>query len=199
MRGLWLVSYVALWILFLAVALVLVSILRNQGVLYTSIKAATPRLEAAPSALKPGQTLPLVTWQTLAGESRTLAELRGVKLAIALVSPSCKPCIEYLLKLGVRQASPDPLDPGLKRTVIVSLGDLPGTARLLEQAQLPSTVPVFVDVQREVAERWGISTTPTTVIVDEELRVVRQVFGRRVDHAPHGLEPNGNVAVVAPR
>jgi hypothetical protein len=44
---------------------------------------------------------------------------------------------------------------------------------------------VFLDPAKEVAEKWGITGTPSSVIVDEQLRVVRQVFGIETNHAAH--------------
>jgi hypothetical protein len=41
-------------------------------------------------------------------------------------------------------------------------------------------IRVVIDSRQTVIQQWGIHALPATVIVDEQLRVVRQVFGGSV-------------------
>jgi Redoxin len=186
MSGLWLVSYVALWILFLAVAIVLISVLHNLGVVYASLKMVAPMRQPS-SNLMPGQALPEVTWLTLDGQSKSIAAFKGSKRAFAVVSPDCAPCVDYVRQLALRNHEIDPIDSDVHEVVIVSQGDLDGTKRLLEKAEVDSELTVMLDVRREVTDKWGITGTPTTVIVDEQLRVVRQLFGGLTATATHSV------------
>lgn len=177
MTGLWLVSYIALWILFLLVVVVLLSVLRNLGVIYESISALTPRLHSAPTKLKAGEVLPPLTWQTLSGDEKSLSEFRGAKAAISVVSPTCGPCRDFLKNIVEDGHQPDPLDQSVRNRLIVSVGDIAMTRELITQIGLSRDVPVLVDAKNRVATEWGITSTPMTVIVDDQLRVVRQLFG----------------------
>lgn len=49
MSGLWLVSYIALWLLFLVVAVALLSVLRNLGVIYESLRYLRQQARESPS------------------------------------------------------------------------------------------------------------------------------------------------------
>jgi redoxin len=183
--SIWIVSYIALWVVLLIVTVILVSVLRNLGIVYRSLEALSPAANRAPTALKAGDRLPDVTWQTLAGDPVTLGNLNSRRQAVALVSPSCEPCLAYLREIAEEARDPDPLDPSVRLGVIVSFGDATGTKRFLSKVgKLPADVRVVVDSSREVSSKWGITATPTTVIVDDELRVVRQVFGDRNNHGP---------------
>ena len=178
------------------------SVLRNIGVIYGSLAALGPQQRQL-SALTTGQAVPDVAWQTLAGETRRVSTLRGVKRAITLVSPTCSSCVDYLRSVAEREHAPDPTDPTVTHRVIVSLGDLPGTLRLFESAavaadSLPDDVTVLIDPERETAKAWGMAATPSTIILDEQMRVVRQFIGagepperRAVASAPVGHEHIG--------
>jgi hypothetical protein len=185
MSGLWLVSYIALWILFLVVAVVLISVLRNLGIIYESLRAPSSDQRPAPSSLTTGQRVPEVTWRTLAGHAKTVSEMTGVRQAFALVSPDCAPCLDYMKELSEGTRDLDPLDSTLRDWVVVSIGDHDGTARLAKRAGIPANVQVLVDSDRQVVAKWGISRTPSLVIVDEQLRVVRQIFSAEMQSDSH--------------
>jgi len=176
MTGLWLVSYVALWVFLLIIAVALLSVLRNLGVIYESLAdSRTPT--ADPTKLVAGASLPALALRTLAGSAVDLAAFRGTKTAFSVISPQCAPCHLLLRDIAAGRGVVDPLDPSVRQRVILSVGDLAATAALVGRLQLPGDLPVLVDAGRDIEERWGITSTPTTVIVDEQLRVVRRLLG----------------------
>jgi len=184
MTGLWLVSYVALWLLFLAVAAALVAVLHNVGVLYDAVNRAGER-GTRYSSLDTGQVLPEVTWRTLAGNPMKSSALKGTRQAIVIVSPTCAPCVEHLKEIITGDRDLDPLDSTLQRHTVVCLGDADTATTFLEKVGVTGDGTVLIDRDRELTRRWGISTTPTTVIVDDELRVVRQVYGTEAEPTAH--------------
>ena len=196
MSGLWLISYVALWILVLAVAVVQVSVLRNLGVVYEAFRARPSEPRALPSALTAGQRLPDVTWRTLAGQAVPVSEWMGSKRAFTLVSPDCAPCLDYMKELSEGTRDLDPLDSTVKEWVVVSIGSQDGTTVLAQRAGVPANVPILLDSDREVVAKWGIRRTPTVVVVDDQLRVVRQVFDAETRSSTNGLEPQGTLERV---
>ncbi len=177
MSGLWLLSYLALWGLFLVVALALLTVLRNLGVIYQSLANRASDGNSFPTKLVPGSQLPELKLRSLQGGTDRLTLPRGQKTAVVIVSPRCSPCHSLLREIAAGLRPLDPLDPAVVNLVAISTGDIAATAAFAEQVQLPSSVRFLVDTERLVAQKWGITTTPSTVILDEHLRVVRHIFG----------------------
>lgn len=175
MTGFWLISYITLWLLFLIIAVALLSVLHNLGVIYESIKAQ--RIQQVPSKLSVGDSLPEVTLPTLGGEMLSTSALLGDKAAFLVVSPTCSPCHEHLRTLATAQTTVDPLDPDLRHFAVISVGDGDRTRHFIERVGLSREIPVFLDTDSLIAIAWGTTATPTTVIVDAQMKVVRQVFG----------------------
>lgn len=176
MSGLWLVSYIALWILFLVLAIVLLSVLRNLGAVYELLGTQRPPLEEF-SKFSAGEMVPALELPTLSGERRSTAAFQGATTAFLVVSPGCDPCQELLKELALRPSAPYPRDPAIRQHVIVSIADTTTTSALLEQIGLNSHFPVLVDSEDQVRDRWGIDRTPTTLIVDAQARFLRQSTG----------------------
>jgi hypothetical protein len=186
--GLWLTSYIVLWVLLLAMAVVLVSTLRNLGVVYSLVSsgAAFTSPGRKPSTLKQGEVVPDATWFTASGEPTPVSTYRGSKMAFAVVSPSCASCGGFL-EMAVEDG-PDPLDDYLRDFTVISLGSVIQTSQFLDdlRAKGMSTakLSVLYDDHGEVLRRWGFTTTPAMVVIDEEMRMVRQVFGGRQRPSP---------------
>lgn len=141
MSGLWLISYVALWVLFLIVAIVLLAVLHNLGVIHQSMVAARQSTihlaNPAPTRLVAGEALPELTLGTLTGEPRALGDFQGAKTAFLVVSPNCSPCHTALKDIATGRRAPDPLDPTVRHVVAVSTGDYRATAELAERVAWP--------------------------------------------------------------
>ena len=176
MSGIWLISYAALWILFLAVAVVQLVVLRNLGVLYDHLGQQELRLPP-PSRLVAGEPLPEIALATLDGRAVSTADWRGRKLAISLVSGECGSCRQFLIELAANHAAPDPLDPTVTERVIVGIGPEARARTLLADVALAPTA-LFLDRTGAVGSGWGISSTPMTVVIDDESKVVRHILGK---------------------
>jgi len=140
---------VALWLLLLAVAVVLVSVLRNLGVMTEALRT----LKASPAdrfKLKPGKTVPDVALRMVSGEPVHVSALMKQPTAFAIVSPGCKPCHLLLESLAARDTSADPLGIGVRQTVVVSVGAVEDTLSLLTQLDIPSSIPVLVDAESQI-------------------------------------------------
>lgn len=175
MSGLWLVSYIALWILFLVIAVVLLSVLRNLGTIYTALQQpAMP--EPPPLNLTAGQPVPALQLQHISGEPATLTAFRGQPTAFVVISPGCGPCHDVLGALSHGTALEENGLSGRQR-VVISLGSGPETAPLIQQVGLPPNIPVLIDLDHSLRDQWGIRTTPTTVIVDEQLIFRQHMVG----------------------
>lgn len=172
MSGLWLVSYVGLWLLFLIVAVVLVSVLRNLGDLAETLKNSNRPRDTI--TLVVGQTTPILVFQTLDGTTLSTSDLQGQPTTYAVVSPSCGPCqmlFETLMNGAALAVFPDRV-----RRVIISTGSSAETWASLE-AKLPADVLVLLDTDNQAAESWGARSTPTFVSLDAEGRYQKHTVG----------------------
>lgn len=179
MTGVWLVSYIVLWVLLLLIALVLVSILRNMGTLFDTLQKWQPMGEP-PVNLVAGEPVTDIQLHTLSGEERTISTFQGVPTTIAIISPGCGPCRELMQTV----ARGEPMLPTAQaaQQIIVSTGSVTETATLVQQTALPSTVPVLIDHQQALSNQWGISSTPTIVQLDERMYFVDHTVGWSVSH-----------------
>lgn len=167
MSDVWLVSYVALWVLFLVVAVVLLSVLRNLGTVYEAMQQPHPA-PSEPIKLTAGEPLPDLVLEDLSGEGVSLATFRGQRSAFMVISPGCGPCRNLLEALAAPAHSSIDHFSAAQR-VVISTGSGPTTADLIQTVGLSPQVPVLIDQGQSVLERWGVSSTPTTVVVDEHL------------------------------
>ena len=176
MTGLWLVSYIALWLLFLLIAAVLLSILRNLGVIFEQLSQLQPKR----SNLEEGQALPEVVLRTPEGETVSTSEWRGTATAFAIISPGCGPCHDYLEQLATDDTVLHLPDATVPEYAILSLGDAPQTQELLQSLDRRAELerfPLLLDTKGQIMDMWGIAATPTTVVVDEQMTVTNQLFG----------------------
>ena len=181
MTGIWLVSYIALWIFFLVMATVLLVMLRNPGVFFNSL-AISPQydLDKLSSKIIPGKILPELTIQTLTGDYIQISSLRGMKTAFFVISPDCPVCVKLLKEIAENGTEPDLLGPTVRRQVIVSLGDISDTNEIIRKAGLNQNIPVLVDVDSNVLTGWDIKGTPTKIIVDDRLEVMNVIFNKEI-------------------
>jgi len=176
LSGFWLVSYISLWILFIVVSIVLVSVLRNLGVIYQSLERSM-HLEPAPTKLSSGQKLPDLILQGQSGEEVSLSSLNGREVAISIVGLRCSACTEFLRAIANGESVVDPLDDSLKERIIIGIGEVSEVRGLIRNTGLDDRFPILFDALGTVEKEWGITSIPTTVIVDKDWKVVRQLLG----------------------
>lgn len=167
MSGLWLISYIALWILFLVVALLLISVLYHLGIIYNRID----KRSAPATKLTAGKPLPDVVLQTLDGNQIRTSQFHGSQSAFVVISPGCSGCVRVLKALA---AGEKVVESPLLHTVIVSMRDISATLEMVRQVRLPEDYLVLVDTQNIVERAWGVRMTPVIVEVDNEHKISRQ-------------------------
>jgi peroxiredoxin len=167
MNGIWLISYIALWALVLLLVIVLVGALRHIGILYRRGGQGAPA-----TTLKAGDALPDAPIRNIQGEATRISRFRGTPTRFLIVSPQCSGC-----KAILEQLAHLPLDADRGQIVVLSMADLAETISLTSDLQLPSIYPVLLDPDGFVREKWGITATPLTVVVDQDLKVTHQFVG----------------------
>ena len=164
--GAWLVSFYVLCAVIAALGLLVLSGLRNMGAIYDSLSLLPGNVGSRASSLTAGQLAPEITWQALDGSLVCLADLGGVRREITFVSPSCRPCVAVMQELAASSKS---------SAVVVSFGDVGSTLELARSTGVDESMMVLlVDPTGAARHRWGISATPTTVVLDDQSRVLRQ-------------------------
>ena len=173
MEGIWLVSYVALWLL-LALGVVVASLLRNLGLLATAVQQLKSGTQDT-LLLEAGTLAPELPLTTLDGQPTTLAAQRGALAVLVFVSPGCGPCHDLLL--ARQHGAPLLADlPPATQPVLVSLGDSAATQSLLNDVPFADGITLLAEPTL-ARERWGVRSTPTTVLLDAEGRYLRHQLG----------------------
>lgn len=174
MEGFWLVSHLAVWLLVLALAVVVVSLLRNVGVLAAVVKQLQSGVQDT-LLLEAGMPAPELPLTTLAGQATELSLYKGAPKALLFVSPGCGPCHDMLQALERGEPALPELPSGTT-AVLVSLGDATATQGLM--AEVPFTAgPVLLVDPTALQARWGVRSTPTIVLLDAEGRYLRHQIG----------------------
>jgi hypothetical protein len=176
MTGIWLISYLALWILVVIVAVVLLLMVRSLSIVVEKLQA----LQAAPepaTTLSVGETLPDVALRARDGMLHAIHRFRGADTAVVIITPGCGPCRDVLAEVSQHPNAPDPLHLHVFQTVLICIGDMNEAEQELTQAGVPATVPVFFDSDNKVQSSWGIHGTPTMIILSPDFQVVRASAG----------------------
>ncbi len=184
MSGLWLISYVALWILFLVMALLLIGLLHLVGEIYKAMS-----LEPPVTSLKKDEEAPEIVLQDLKGKRATTEQFRGRITAFVIVSEGCSHCHKLLEEMA--NAKKELSKSSMPQVVLLSLDGLTKTKQLINQFELTGIFVTLADPTGELRKKWGVTSIPTTVLVDENMKVYRQ-FGGEVlltsELAAYGLE-----------
>lgn len=171
MSGIWLVSYVALWILVLIIAVVLISVLHHIGVLYGKLEGER---HPPPTALSSGEVLPEVTFSRLNGELVPLSRFLGRPVAFLVISPGCSGCLGALQSFANNH--PHDTESPIETPVIVGLNDMTAISEMIQQVQLPPLYQVFMDMGSTIEKKWGVKLTPILIEANEELKLSRQTI-----------------------
>ena len=119
-----------------------------------------------PNVAHQGLRLPNMTLQTLAGETRTLQDLRGKPVVVNLWATWCPPCRREMPAL-MRFAETNPQ----VAVVLVNQGEEAATvAAYLQQEKLPSHA-VWLDPHSDMGGFVGQRALPTTLFFDGQGRL----------------------------
>lgn len=173
MSGLWLVSYVALWVLFLVTAFALLSVLRNMGELAEALK----RLNAPHDTvtLVAGHAAPIVALQAANGALVATTDFRGQPTTVAVISPGCGPCRSFAEALADGMTLT--IFPTNTQRVVISTASVDEMKESLSGMIFPPDVTVLFDTSGSAAEQWGARSTPTFITLDADGRYLAHTVG----------------------
>jgi methylamine dehydrogenase accessory protein MauD len=87
MEGIWLISYIVLWLVVLALIVLVLLLYRQLGIMYLGTAEGVSR-----DGLNRGTSAPDFTLTDQYGHPQRLAAMRGKPAALLFGSPSCGPC-----------------------------------------------------------------------------------------------------------
>jgi len=121
--------------------------------------------QGAPQLLKPGDTPPDFTLLLPDGRYTTLAELKGRPVLINFWATWCPPCRAEMPEL--LQAARDYPDLAM---LAVNVAEKPAlVSQFAEQFRMD--VPVVVDPQGAISDRYGVRGLPTSIFLDADGKI----------------------------
>lgn len=118
------------------------------------------------------QTTPLIDWQDLQGQRWTTANLKGKAVVVNFWATWCAPCKEELPSLQTLHeiSGGNPVVIGVNVREPASR-----VSRYLQSTGLD--LPVVLDVQGLLAQQWGVTVYPTTVLIGADGKARWRVQG----------------------
>lgn len=166
MSGVWLASFVVLWMLVLVMGFLLAGALRQLGLIQLRL-GDDPGALITDTGLERGTRAPDFTaLETGTGQSLTLSSLPNKPRLIVFLSPSCLSCRELVPGLNeVRATRGREFD-----FLVVCRGDVESCRGFASMNRLHA--PMVVDTNGQVEKDFAVSVTPFAYLLDHEGRVV---------------------------
>ena len=121
---------------------------------------------AVPAGLKVGESAPEINLEDLEGNTVELKDFKGEEVLVLFWNPGCGFCQQMLPDLKQwEEASPE----GAPSLLVVSVGAVEAN----KEMGLHS--PVLLDQQFATGRAFGVSGTPSAVLVDEEGKIASEV------------------------
>ncbi len=142
---------------------------------WIKVKSAAPATSAPPAAGTNFEPVPEVQFQTLAGQSFTLGQLRGQVVLLNFWATWCIPCREEIPVLNAMQH--DLEAKGLK-IIGASLEDTAEGVKSYQREVQKFEYQVLVGGS-EAKAKFGGTPLPTTYLIDREGRIRQKIIGAR--------------------
>jgi methylamine dehydrogenase accessory protein MauD len=166
MSGVWLASYVVLWLVVLMLAFLLAGALRQLGLLQLRL-GDDPGALITDTGLERGTLAPDFTaLGSETGELVTLSELAPVPRMIVFASPGCLSCRELIPGLNeVRKTRAGEFD-----FLVICRGDVESCQAFGRMNRLEA--PMVVDTTGQIEKDYLVTLTPFAYLLDHERNVV---------------------------
>jgi methylamine dehydrogenase accessory protein MauD len=160
--GIWLYSYLALWLLLLLESALLIGMIRQVAQLHAHWVRNDPV-----TGLPLGAKAPALRHHDIAGRAVSLGSERGRKTLLLFLSPGCRSCREAIERIGSL------LEFG-KFEIVLAVGASVTKTRLFVMeydSLVEADVPVIADAERELSDRYRVGAVPYIVLIDEDGRI----------------------------
>ena len=165
MSGVWLASYVVLWVVVLLLAFLLAGALRQLGLLQLRL-GDDPGALITDTGLERGAEAPDFTaLGAESGELISLSDLPAVPRMLVFASPGCLSCRELIPGLNEVRKTRGDFD-----FLVVCRGDLESCQAFGRMNGLEA--PMVVDTTGQIEKDYLVTLTPFAYLIDHEGRVV---------------------------
>jgi methylamine dehydrogenase accessory protein MauD len=166
MSGVWLASYIVLWLVVFALAFLLAGALRQLGLIQLRL-GDDPGALITDTGLERGVQAPDFTaLDSETEELVTLSELPAAPRMIVFASPGCLSCRELIPGLNeVRKTRRGEFD-----FLVVCRGDIESCRRFGRMNRLEA--PMVVDTTGQIEKDYIVTLTPFAYLLDHERNVV---------------------------
>ena len=165
MSGVWLASYIVLWVVVLLLAFLLAGALRQLGLMQLRL-GDDPGALITDTGLERGTQAPdFAGLDSESGEVVTLSELPAVPRMLVFASPGCLSCRELIPGLNEVRKTRGEFD-----FLVVCRGDLESCRAFGRMNRLEA--PMVVDTTGQIERDYLVSLTHFAYVIDHEGRVV---------------------------
>ena len=166
MSGVWVASYIVLWVVVLVLAFLLAGALRQLGLMQLRL-GDDPGALITDSGLERGAKAPDFTAiEAESGELVTLSELIAKPRVLVFASPGCLSCRELIPGLNeVRKTRKGEFD-----FLVVCRGDVESCQGFGRINRLEA--PMVVDTNGQIEKDYNVTLTPFAYLLDHEGNVV---------------------------
>jgi methylamine dehydrogenase accessory protein MauD len=166
MSGVWLASYLVLWLVVLVLAFLLAGSLRQLGLMQLRL-GDDPGALITDSGLERGVQAPdFVAADSETGEPITLSQLPAAPRLLVFASPGCLSCRELMPGLNeVRKTRKGEFD-----FLVVCRGDIESCRGFGRMNRLEA--PMVVDTNGQIEKDYMVTLTPFAYVLDHEGKVV---------------------------
>jgi methylamine dehydrogenase accessory protein MauD len=165
MSGVWLASYIVLWVVVLLLAFLLAGALRQLGLLQLRL-GDDPGALITDTGLERGAQAPDFTaLDSESGELVSLSDLPAVPRMLVFASPGCLSCRELMPGLNEVRKTRGEYD-----FLVVCRGDLESCQAFGRVNRLEA--PMVVDTTGQIEKDYLVTLTPFGYLIDHEGRVV---------------------------
>ena len=166
MSGVWLASYLVLWLVVLVLAFLLAGSLRQLGLIQLRL-GDDPGALITDSGLERGAQAPdFIAANSETEEPVTLSEMPAAPRLLVFASPGCLSCRELIPGLNeVRKTRQGEFD-----FLVVCRGDIESCRAFGRMNRLEA--PMVVDTNGQIEKDYMVTLTPFAYLLDHEGRVV---------------------------
>jgi methylamine dehydrogenase accessory protein MauD len=169
MNGIWLISYLALWVLVIILTIFVLGLVRQLGIIQARLGPEKKNLLVTREGLAVGSAAPDLRGSDVIHQREfKLANLMGRPSMVIFISPRCAPCQELLPHIPELQNTW-----GKKGAVVLcSHGSAEASLHLARAHQLE--IPVIADVEGTIAQAYKVRATPFAYRLDRNGTVRRR-------------------------
>lgn len=170
MEGLWLVSYIVLWLAVAGLSLTVLLILRQFGFMYLHTAEGVSR-----DGLPVGSRAPRFTAEDLGGYEHSVGD-SNLSTILVFGSPHCQPCRRLVPELNIIADE----NAGQLRVLFVSNGRYEAISQFAKDTSIK--VPVLSGGGDTLASLYKTRVTPFGFFIDSEGVIVRKGLVNTYDH-----------------